>query len=94
MGQRPSLGELSIEALEKAYPLAKRDVIVRPFLTSTELGNTGQAAASEAKNIKIHECAHAECSVVMERVKEVLEGLAKTKKHSLVIEIGVSKSFC
>ena len=65
-------GELTIEALEKAYPLAKRDVIVRPFFTSTELGNTGQAA--EAKNIKIHEWAHAECSVVMERVKEVLEG--------------------
>ena len=86
--------ELTIEALEKAYPLVKRDVIVRPFLKSTELGNTGQAAASEAKNIKIHECAHAECSVVMERVKEVLEGLAKTKKRRFVIEVGVSKSVC
>lgn len=78
--------ELTIETLEKAYPLAKRDVIVKPFLTSPELGNPGQAAKS--KDIKIHECAHAECSAVM------LEGSAKTRKRSFVIEVGVFKSVC
>lgn len=84
--------DLTVETLEKAYPLVKRDALVRPFLTSTELSDPGKAA--KARNIKLTECAHAECSIVMERVKEVIEGRAKIKKSSVVIEVGVSKSVC
>ena len=83
-------GHLTVEALEKAYPLLKRDTLVQPFLASTELGDPVKAA--KARNVKVTECAHAECSIVMERVKEVVEGRTKTKKRSLIIEVGVSKS--
>ena len=84
--------DLTVEALERAYPLVRRDTLVRPFLASTELGDPVKAA--KARNIKVTECAHAECSIVVERVKEVIEGRAKTKKRSLIIEVGVSKPVC
>ena len=41
--------------------------------------------AAKARDIKVTECAHAECSV-MERVKEVIESRTKAKKRSFVIE--------
>jgi hypothetical protein len=57
----------------------------------TELGDP--ATAAKACNIVLNECVHVECVVVMERVRELMNGVTKTKKGSGVIKVRVSNQF-